>query len=206
MTGNRRRIRDERGKRLLRKRGELLERPFAHCYDTGGMRRTHLRGHPNILKRVLIHVAGFNLGLVMRSLFGIGKPRRAQDGLGGLLRAALGTLQRAMTAFGRPRTAIRAPGGDSAGRFGLPSRRVRTSAKDRLLQRAARADGKPTPIRGRYRQLMHRDFPTELYGQRWQIETVFSMLKRNLGQSLRARRYWSQNREIALRILTHNLI
>ena len=98
VTGNRRRIRGERGKQLLRKRGELLERPFAHCYDTGGMRRTHLRGHPNILKRVLIHVAGFNLGLVMRSLFGIGKPRRAQDGLGGLLSAVLGALQRAMAA------------------------------------------------------------------------------------------------------------
>ena len=78
---NRRRIRGRRGKALLRKRGELLERPFAHCYETGGMRRTHLRGHPNILKRLLIHVAGFNLGLVMRSVFGIGKPRRLQDGL-----------------------------------------------------------------------------------------------------------------------------
>ena len=73
--GNRRRIRGERGKRLLRKRGELLERPFAHCYDTGGMRRTHLRGHPNILKRLLIHIVGFNLGLVMRKWVGAGKPR-----------------------------------------------------------------------------------------------------------------------------------
>ena len=81
---NRRRIRGERGKRLLRKRGELLERPFAHCYDTGGMRRTHLRGHPNILKRLLIHVAGFNLGLVMRRLLGAGKPR-AFAGVAGLL-------------------------------------------------------------------------------------------------------------------------
>ena len=78
---NRRRIRGRRGRRLLRKRGELLERPFAHCYQTGGMRRTHLRHHANILKRLLVHVAGFNLALVMRSLFGIGKPRRAQDGL-----------------------------------------------------------------------------------------------------------------------------
>ena len=78
---NRRRIRGRRGKSLLRKRGELLERPFAHCYETGGMRRTHLRGHPNILKRLLIHVAGFNLALAMRSLLGIGKPRRLQDGL-----------------------------------------------------------------------------------------------------------------------------
>jgi transposase len=78
---NRRRIRGERGKRLLRKRGELLERPFAHCYETGGMRRTHLRTHGKILKRLLVHVAGFNLALVMRRLFGIGKPRQLQDGL-----------------------------------------------------------------------------------------------------------------------------
>jgi transposase len=82
---NRRRIRGERGKRLMRKRGELIERSFAHCYETGGMRRTHLRKHGNILKRLLVHVAGFNLGLVMRSLFGIGKPRRAQDGLAAAL-------------------------------------------------------------------------------------------------------------------------
>jgi len=82
---NRRRIRGERGKRLLRKRGQLLERPFAHCYDTGGMRRTHLRGHPNILKRLLIHVAGFNLGLLMRKLLGVGKPRMLQ----GLVRSVL---------------------------------------------------------------------------------------------------------------------
>jgi transposase len=79
--GNRRRVRGLRGKALLRRRGELLERPFAHCYETGGMRRTHLRGHENILKRLLVHTAGFNLGLLMRKLFGIGKPRRAQDGL-----------------------------------------------------------------------------------------------------------------------------
>lgn len=82
---NRRRIRGERGKRLLRRRGEMIERSFAHCYETGGMRRTHLRGHPNILKRLLVHVAGFNLGLVLRQLFGIGKPR----GLQGLGRALL---------------------------------------------------------------------------------------------------------------------
>ena len=77
--GNRRRVRGERGKALLRKRGELLERPFAHCYETGGMRRTHLRGHGKILKRLLIHVAGFNLGLVMRTLLGVGTPRGLRD-------------------------------------------------------------------------------------------------------------------------------
>src|SRR5207245_6556741 len=51
---NRRRIRGRRGRRLMRQRGERIERSFAHVYDTGGMRRTHLRGHENILKRLLI--------------------------------------------------------------------------------------------------------------------------------------------------------
>jgi len=76
---NRRRIRGSRGRRLMRQRGERNERSFAHLYDTGGMRRTHLRGHTNILKRLLIHAGGFNLGLVMRHLIGIGTPRGLQD-------------------------------------------------------------------------------------------------------------------------------
>ena len=63
----------------MRQRGELIERSFAHLYDTGGMRRTHLRGHTNILKRLLIHAGGFNLGLVMRHLIGSGTPRGLQD-------------------------------------------------------------------------------------------------------------------------------
>ena len=66
---------------LLRKRGELLERPFAHTLETGGMRRVFLRGARNIQKRLLIHVAGFNLSLLMRKLFGVGTPRSLQDGL-----------------------------------------------------------------------------------------------------------------------------
>jgi transposase len=85
---NRRRIRGARGLRLLRLRGERLERPFAHLYETGGMRRVHLRGHTNILKRVLIHVSGFNLGLLMRRLIGVGTPR----GLQGRLRAVITAL------------------------------------------------------------------------------------------------------------------
>jgi transposase len=76
--GNRRRIRGPRGRRLMRRRGEMIERSFAHLYDTGGMRRTHLRGHTNILKRLLIHASGFNLGLVMRQLVGFGTPRGLQ--------------------------------------------------------------------------------------------------------------------------------
>ena len=77
--GNRRRIRGARGRRLMRCRGERIERSFAHLYDTGGMRRTHLRGHTNILKRLLIHAGGFNLGLIMRQLIGLGTPRGLQD-------------------------------------------------------------------------------------------------------------------------------
>lgn len=76
--GNRRRIRGRRGRELMRRRGEKVERTFAHCYETGGMRRTHLRGHENIRKRLLIHVAGFNLGLLLRRLHGIGTPRALQ--------------------------------------------------------------------------------------------------------------------------------
>jgi transposase len=86
--GNRRRIRGPRGRRLMRRRGEMIERSFAHLYDTGGMRRTHLRGHTNILKRLLIHAGGFNLGLVMRQLIGLGTPR----GLQGRLATVLATL------------------------------------------------------------------------------------------------------------------
>jgi len=82
---NRRRIRGGRGQKLRKKRGEYVERTFAHCYDTGGMRRTHLREHPNILKRLLIHVAGFNLGLVMRRLFGVGTARGLQGLCGRVL-------------------------------------------------------------------------------------------------------------------------
>ncbi len=75
---NRRRIHGARGQRLLRLRGERLERPFAHLYETGGMRRLYLRGHANILKRVLIHAGGLNLGLLMRHLTGVGTPRSLQ--------------------------------------------------------------------------------------------------------------------------------
>jgi transposase len=94
--GNRRRIRGERGKALLRRRAELVERSFAHCYETGGMRRTHLRGHQNIHKRQVVHVAGFNLGLAMRSLVGAGTPREWCG-----RRRRLGRLFGALSALGR---------------------------------------------------------------------------------------------------------
>ncbi len=86
---NRRRIRGERGRRLMRRRGELVERSFAHCLETGGMRRTWLRGRANILKRYLVHVAAFNLGIVMRQMIGVGTPK----GLAALNDLVLGLLR-----------------------------------------------------------------------------------------------------------------
>jgi transposase len=94
--GNRRRIHGEHGKQLLRRRGELLERSFAHAYETGGMRRVYLRGRENVLKRVLIHVGALNLSLVMRQLTGKGTPRGWQgysaDAVRALLRFATAIL------------------------------------------------------------------------------------------------------------------
>jgi transposase len=93
---NRRRINGSRGKSLMRKRGELVERSFAHCYDTGGMRRTHLKRHDNILKRLLIHAAGFNLSLLLRRLLGVGTARGLQ-GLAARLRACFWVYWKALT-------------------------------------------------------------------------------------------------------------
>lgn len=104
---NRQRIRGARGKRLMRRRGELVERPFAHCYETGAMRRTHLRGQDNILKRLLIHVAGCNLGLLMRRNFGFGTPRGLSDLLSSifsLVFRAHDAAQRLWRAFRLPQT------------------------------------------------------------------------------------------------------
>ena len=77
---------------MLRQRGELLERPNAHLYETGRMRRVHLRGHPNILKRLLVRVCGVNLGLLMRHLTGVGTPRSLQGRAAALLGALIGLL------------------------------------------------------------------------------------------------------------------
>ena len=84
---NRRRIRGARGRRLLRQRGERLERPFAHLYETGRMRRVHLRGNANILKRILIHAGALNLSLLMRHQAGVGTPRSLQGRVAALLGA-----------------------------------------------------------------------------------------------------------------------
>ena len=91
---NRRRVRGERGARLQKKRGELVERSFAHMYETGGMRRLHLRGKRNILKRLVLHGAAFNLALLMRTLMGAGTPRQAAHRLTGLVCDVFSTLWR----------------------------------------------------------------------------------------------------------------
>src|SRR5450432_4149120 len=77
--GNRRRIRGERGKRMQRQRGEKIERNFAHQFDTGGMDRLYVRGLDNVHKKLLVQAAACNLALLMRSMYGAGKPRAAQD-------------------------------------------------------------------------------------------------------------------------------
>ena len=103
---NRRRIQGEHGKRLLRRRGELLERSFAHAYETGGMRRVYLRGRDNVRKRVLIHVGALNLSLVLRKLLGKGTPRGWQgysaDAALALLRLAMALLAQAEETVVRP--------------------------------------------------------------------------------------------------------
>ena len=96
----------------MRCRGERIERSFAHVYDTGGMRRTHLRGHTNILKRLLIHAGGFNLGLIMRQVIGLGTPRGLQGRLGdviAMLVVLVAAIRRRVAAVGssQPRVAIR---------------------------------------------------------------------------------------------------
>ncbi len=78
---NRRRLRSPSGRAWLRKRGELLERTSAHLYNSGGMRRLHLRGRRNIAKRLLLQAAAFNLSLILRCLLGVGTARGAADRL-----------------------------------------------------------------------------------------------------------------------------
>jgi transposase len=77
VDANRSRLKSAVGRTAMRKRGEMVERSFAHVLDRGGMRRAWLRGRDNLHKRYLIHVAGFNLGVLMRALFGCGTPREA---------------------------------------------------------------------------------------------------------------------------------
>jgi transposase len=101
---NRRRIRGERGKRLQAGRGERVERNFAHQFDTGGMDRLYVRGRNNVHKKLLIQAAACNLALLMRTLYGAGKPRAAHDCQGELVLAIL-LLHAVLTALCDPKSA-----------------------------------------------------------------------------------------------------
>jgi transposase len=96
VLNNRRRTRREKSRKLQRLRSERVERSFAHVCDTGGARRSWLRGLVDVTKRYLITVAAHNLSRVLRKLFGMGKPRVLQGGFGfaakleGVLQGMLG--------------------------------------------------------------------------------------------------------------------
>ena len=91
-------------------RRELVERSFAHCYETGGMRRCHLRGHKNILKRQLVHVGAINLSLILRKLLGAGTPREWKNRSGGLvLTLHLHVSDKSKAALQKPNLCIRCP-------------------------------------------------------------------------------------------------
>ncbi len=101
LYANRRRVAGARGKSLLRRRGELLERPFAHQYETGAMRRLHVRGRGNVAKRVLLQAAAFNLALILRTITRAGTPRGLADLKRKLFCALLGVLA-ALSAISAP--------------------------------------------------------------------------------------------------------
>ena len=86
---NRRRIGGNRGKQLLRRRGELLERTFAHAYETGALRRLYVRGKENVQKKLLVQAAACNLALLLRKMMGAGTPRALHDVVAGLFLALL---------------------------------------------------------------------------------------------------------------------
>ena len=142
---NRRRIRGVRGQRLLRQRGERLERPNDHLYETGGMRRLHLRGHRNILKRLLVQVCGFNLGLLMRHLTGAGTPRSLQGRAGAPRRRPdrpAGPRLAPDTAYRGARARARCP--DSVSRTHLPRSTKRALSPRAASVGSSRPDALPT--------------------------------------------------------------
>ncbi len=114
-TANRRRVRGARSKRLQRKRSELVERSFAHVCETGGGRRTWLRGLENVTKRYVVQVAAYNLGLLMRKLFGGGKPRTLQGAAGLVVGLAACWYWLLVRWAGRPGAQPSYLGGNAAG-------------------------------------------------------------------------------------------
>lgn len=103
--GNRNRIGSSTGKVLLRARGEKVERSFAHSLDRGGMRRVQLRGLANVEKRYIIHVAGFNLGILLRALFAFGTPKGWADAPAALIFASIGKVHVLILAIWPPESA-----------------------------------------------------------------------------------------------------
>jgi hypothetical protein len=85
---NRRRVKGERGRRMQRRRSEYVERTFAHVCETGGARRTWLRGLEKVQKRYLLAAAAHNIGVLMRKLFQMGTPRGLQEMMDDLLGSA----------------------------------------------------------------------------------------------------------------------
>jgi transposase len=108
VKANRRRVKGARGKRLQKRRSEVVERSFAHVCETGGGRRPWLRGLAEVAKRYAVQVAAHNLALLMRKLFGLGKPRTLQGTAGGLFGIAIGLywLSAALTRRTDPRVAF----------------------------------------------------------------------------------------------------
>jgi transposase len=89
---NRRRVRGKKGRRLNRWRSERCERTFAHVCETGGGRRTWLRGQSNVSKVYTLKCAAYNLGVLLRKVWGLRKPRNAEEGVWGGLWASLAWL------------------------------------------------------------------------------------------------------------------
>ena len=121
---NRRRIRGAHGKRMQRQRGEKIERNFAHQFDTGGMDRLWVRGRENVHKKLLIQAAACNLALLMRSIYGAGKPKAAHDRIRKAVFAILGFIKALETFCQPPSVYSRSPGATTsnlaASPFNLP--------------------------------------------------------------------------------------
>lgn len=91
------------GKELLRRRGEKLERPFAHQFETGGVRRLRVRGLKEVRKKLLVQATACNLALLLRTKYGAGTPQglaeatqRLDVAIWGLLRPLVGHLSDAL--------------------------------------------------------------------------------------------------------------
>jgi transposase len=98
---NRRRVRGDKGRRLNRWRSERCERSFAHVCETGGGRRSWLRGLVNVSKAHVLKCAAYNLGLLLRKIWGLSKPRNWPEVAGAFFRALLSlSVLRAVMGFG----------------------------------------------------------------------------------------------------------